>query len=238
MEYRAADGRVALDLPPVGGLVVELGGDRQVAQVEIGTDETEHLVVVVAHDLDRGQRWPPGPQADVGLRQVETLVRYRFVHVGAIGAVASVVRLDQAGMTDVVAELEGAGVKRVHVLAGGKSVQCVRQRGVEAVPAGPDPAACLRRQRQRFAQHVGEGVALLGDTFGQRGRRVLWLSGGDDYVLACVAYGCMCPCRDGGRSEITGQFLASACARSVASGSTATGCRSFSSSGRSLSESL
>ena len=54
LEHRAANGRVALDLEPLAGLLDALGRDRQVAQVEVGADLTQDLVIL-SHDLQRGQ---------------------------------------------------------------------------------------------------------------------------------------------------------------------------------------
>jgi len=112
---------------------------------------TEHLAVVVAHDLDRGERRPLGAQADVGLGQQKPLVRHGFAHIGTIGAVAPVIRLDQAFAADVVGKLNGAGIQRIQILACRHGGQRMGQRRIQAGAAGPCVAACLGGQRQRFA---------------------------------------------------------------------------------------
>jgi hypothetical protein len=125
------------------------------------------LAIIVAHDLDRGERRSLGAQADVGLGQQKSMARHHFAHVWAPGAVASIVRFDQTLATDVVGDLDCTGIQCIKVFARGHRGQRMDQRGIDPGTTGPGPAACLRSKRERLAQQVGEGVALLGDTFGK-----------------------------------------------------------------------
>lgn len=160
--HRFADHRVAAYLAPVGRFFVLPGGDRQIAQVEIGAEIAQRAGLRV-HRLQRGERWPAADQADVGVRQQEAPARDRFFHVGALRAVAPEVAGHQPGVAHVVANLHAVVADAVQVGAIGDFRVACEQLRIQLVAVVPERGALGGQPRQRLPQHVGELFALQVD---------------------------------------------------------------------------
>ena len=68
IEQTAADRRIAFELEPLLRLLVELAGERKLAQIEIGTEIAQQRALLVLDPLDGGERRTPRIAADIGRR--------------------------------------------------------------------------------------------------------------------------------------------------------------------------
>lgn len=165
MENRAADGRIALDLAPVAGLLIEFPGEWQIVEEEIRTDEAQHQAGCVAHQLDRRQRRALFPQADVGLGQAEAVRRHRLAQIGPFGTVATEIRLHDALVAHVVADLHTVHIEGVEIFAMGHPGQHLLQHRIQPGAIGPDGGHRPRHRGERRGKQRLQLASLRGNTF-------------------------------------------------------------------------
>jgi hypothetical protein len=99
---------------PVAGL-----GNRQLAQVEIGRQESLDEAVFSADRLRRGQRWASGIATDVGMRQRKKPAGQRVSQVGAVCAISPAMVTEEVVTRRVRADLAELIVEHVEILAVG-----------------------------------------------------------------------------------------------------------------------
>ena len=112
-------------------LRIELTGQRQLSQVEVGTEEAEQLSATVQDALHGGQRRPPRIAADVGVGQRERVAGQRVAQVWPLAAIAPEVVLQQPCGAHIGRELAGMAVEDEEVFAPGQVGESLCQASLQ-----------------------------------------------------------------------------------------------------------
>ena len=152
IEQTSANRRIAFELEPLLRLLVELAGERKLAQIEVGTEIAQQRALLVLDPLDGGERWTPGVAADVDGGQRKALAGECVEHVGPFAPVPTPMLRQQALRGDVRGQLAGVAVEDVEIFAGCERRQCRKQDPLQRGAIRPGRATRLDQPRQRCRQ--------------------------------------------------------------------------------------